>query len=65
MTCPWPLSSEPAIHQQNGCWTAQDCGVALVLAACRSRNALVITDKELRLIATAAIIGESSQPVNG
>ena len=45
--------------------TAQGCGLALVLGARRSRKALVITDKELRLIATAAIIGESSQPVNG
>ncbi len=29
------------------------------------RNALVITDTELRLIATAAIIGDNSCPVNG
>ena len=31
----------------------------------RSRSAFVITDTELRLIASAAIMGESSQPVNG
>ena len=31
----------------------------------RKRNALVMTDTELRLIASAAIIGDSSQPVNG
>ena len=31
----------------------------------RSRNALKITDAELRLIAAAAIIGESNQPVKG
>jgi hypothetical protein len=29
------------------------------------RSALVITDTELRLIARAAIMGESNQPVNG
>ena len=34
-------------------------------AAFLSRKALVITDAELRLIARAAIIGDSSQPVNG
>jgi uncharacterized protein (DUF305 family) len=33
--------------------------------AARRRSALVITDTELRLIASAAIIGVSSQPVNG
>ena len=31
----------------------------------RSRSALVITEAELRLIAKAAIIGDSSQPVKG
>ena len=31
----------------------------------RRRNAFVITEAELRLIASAAIMGESSQPVNG
>ena len=30
-----------------------------------SRKALVITEAELRLIASAAIIGDSNQPVNG
>jgi len=34
-------------------------------AARRSRSALPTTDAELRLIASAAIIGDSSQPVNG
>jgi len=34
-------------------------------AALRSRSALPTTDAELRLIASAAIIGDSSQPVNG
>ena len=33
--------------------------------AVRKRNALVITETELRLIASAAIIGDSSQPVKG
>ena len=33
--------------------------------ALRSRNALPITDTELKLIASAAISGDSSQPVNG
>lgn len=31
----------------------------------RSRRALAITETELKLIAAAAIIGESSQPVQG
>ena len=31
----------------------------------RNRKALVITDADEKLIASAAIIGESSQPVNG
>jgi hypothetical protein len=31
----------------------------------RSRNALLITDTELKLMATAAIIGESSSPKKG
>lgn len=31
----------------------------------RSRSALAITEAELRLIASAATIGDSSQPVNG
>lgn len=35
------------------------------MAAPRSRNALPITEAELRLIANAAIIGDSSHPVNG
>jgi biotin carboxylase len=33
--------------------------------ACRSRSAFVTTDTELKLIATAAIMGESSRPVSG
>lgn len=32
---------------------------------CFNLNALAITEAELRLIANAAIIGESNQPVNG
>ena len=35
------------------------------MSAPRRRSALPITDAELRLIASAAIIGDSSQPVNG
>ena len=31
----------------------------------RNRNALAITETELRLMASAAIIGDSSQPVTG
>ena len=31
----------------------------------RKRSALLITDTELRLMASAAIIGDSSQPVKG
>ena len=34
-------------------------------AAVRSRSALAMTDTELKLIAAAAIIGESSRPVTG
>ena len=34
-------------------------------AAVRSRSALAITDTELKLIAAAAIMGDSSRPVNG
>ena len=34
-------------------------------SALRRRSALPITEAELRLIASAAIIGDSSQPVNG
>jgi hypothetical protein len=35
------------------------------VAVPRSRSALVMTETELRLIASAAIIGDSSRPVNG
>lgn len=35
------------------------------IVAFRRRSALKITDAELRLIASAAIIGDSSQPVIG
>ncbi len=38
---------------------------ARVQPAQRMRSAFVITEAELRLIASAAIIGESSQPVSG
>jgi hypothetical protein len=34
-------------------------------AAVRSRSALAMTDTELKLIAAAAIMGDSSRPVNG
>ena len=34
-------------------------------AATRKRKALLITETELRLIASAAIMGDKSQPVNG
>ena len=36
-----------------------------LITHCLSRNALAITEAELKLIAKAAIIGDSSQPVNG
>ena len=35
------------------------------MRALRKRSALVITDTELKLMASAAIMGDSSQPVNG
>lgn len=35
------------------------------MAAPRSRNALPITEAELRLIASAAIMGDSNHPVKG
>ena len=38
---------------------------AIYFAVPRSRNALVMTETELRLIASAAIIGDNSLPVNG
>jgi hypothetical protein len=58
------LRFQPFVDQ-NGSRSAQDCGSALAFGASRSRKAFVITDRELRLIAAAAIIGESSQPVTG
>jgi len=39
----------------------QSCRIAVP----RSRSALLITEAELRLMASAAIIADSSQPVNG
>ena len=45
------------------CGQASDCCLPRTLD--RSRSALAMTDAELRLIASAAIIGESSQPVSG
>ena len=41
------------------------CRQSCFNAAPRKRSALPITDAELKLIASAAIIGDSSQPVNG
>ena len=41
------------------------CGAMVYNLLLRSRSALPTTDAELRLIASAAIIGESSQPVKG
>ena len=41
------------------------CGAVIYNLLLRSRSALPTTDAELRLIASAAIIGESSQPVKG
>jgi hypothetical protein len=38
---------------------------AAQILAFRNRNAFEMTDAELRLIANAAIIGDSSHPVNG
>ena len=35
------------------------------MTATRSRKALLITDTELGLIASAAIMGDNNQPVNG
>lgn len=51
---PQPLCSNPVIFLQ-----------LAYSASPRSRNALKITDAELRLVASAAIMGESSQPVIG
>lgn len=53
-----PSISTPAIH-----WMLT--GLSNYKFTLRSRNALPITDTELRLIAALAIIGESSQPKNG
>src|SRR5690348_6726025 len=46
------------------CLTAV-CRLGAYSSACRRRRALETTEIELRLIATLAIIGFSSQPVNG
>lgn len=41
------------------------CGIAAQTLALRNLSAFEMTDAELKLIASAAIIGESSNPVNG
>ena len=41
------------------------CFSAGQIRALRSRRALLITETELKLIAAAAIIGDSSKPKNG
>ena len=38
---------------------------SLQIFTLRKRKALVMTETELRLMASAAIIGDNSQPVNG
>ena len=50
-----------------GCGSAQSLQRAQDFSsfAPRRRSALLITEAELRLIASAAIIGDSSQPVKG
>ena len=47
---PWALALSPACY-----W----------IAFLRNRNELLITETELKLMATAAIIGESSRPKKG
>ena len=55
----WPVTRTPsAVAIAEG----QCCGPRLLRF---KRKAFVITDAELRLIASAAIMGESSHPVNG
>jgi len=51
---------------QASCADARATPLAQAPVACvRRRSALPITEAELRLIASAAIIGDSSQPVSG
>ena len=46
-------------------WLARLKRVVFYLDVPLKRSALVITDTELRLIASAAIIGDNNCPVNG
>ena len=43
-------------------WLDKRCSYSALL---RKRKALPMTDAELKLMANAAIMGDSSQPVNG
>ena len=51
------------LRAQNGTLTTKQLETVHLMP--RNRSTLKITEAELKLIASAAIIGDSSQPVNG
>jgi hypothetical protein len=66
--CGWKLSHFVWIGDACFAFTPAVVRSANYLYRCRvprSLKALVMTDTELKLMASAAIIGESSHPVNG
>lgn len=52
-----------SLEYASACGTSR--GPKLHRTALRRRSALVMTDTELKLMAAAAMMGESSQPNNG
>ena len=57
-----PISTDSVFVDQGG---ASNHQVQVEILTTRSRNALPITDTELRLIAAAATMGDSSRPNSG
>lgn len=60
---PGPQYLQAELRAQNGTLTTKQLETVHFMP--RNRSALKITEAELKLIASAAIIGDSSQPVNG
>ena len=60
---PGPQYLQSELRAQNGTLTTKQLEPVHFMP--RNRSALKITEAELKLIASAAIIGDSSQPVNG
>jgi len=56
----WAKRIRPMPRRYTNSWVASP-----QISFLRSRNELLITDTELKLMATAAIIGESSRPKKG